>query len=119
MRIREGEPLPTGSRGQKDGGGRGRLAHADGGDVGSDVLHGVVDPQEGRARAPRGVDVEVDVLLWVLGLEVKQLGGHQVGHGVVDGGAQEHDPVLEQPGVDVEGSLAPAGLLDDDGNQRV
>jgi uncharacterized protein YndB with AHSA1/START domain len=44
---------------------------------------------------------------------VQQLGDHEVGDGVVDRGAEEHDPVGQQPGVDVEGALAPVGGLDD------
>ena len=41
-------------------------------------------------------------------LQVQQLGHHDVGHAVVDLGAEEDDPLGEQPGVDVEGALAVA-----------
>ena len=63
---------------------------------------------------PGRVDVEVDVLLRVLGLEEQQLGDDQVGDVVVDRRAEEDDAVLEQARVDVVGALAAAGLLDDD-----
>ena len=41
----------------------------------------------------------------------------QVGDVVVDRAAQHHDAVLEQPGVEVEGPLAPVGLLEDGRDQ--
>src|SRR5205807_5540798 len=53
-------------------------------------------------RAARAVDVDRDVLVGVLGLEVQQLGDDQVGDGVVDRRAEKHDPLVEQPRVDVE-----------------
>ena len=46
---------------------------------------------------PGRVDVDVDVLVRVLGLEVQQLGADQVGDRVVDRRAQEDDVLLEQP----------------------
>jgi hypothetical protein len=69
-------------------------------------------------RAARRVHVHVDVLLGVFGLEVEQLRHHQVGHVVVDGLADEHDPLAQQPRVDVEGALPPGGLLEHHGDQR-
>jgi hypothetical protein len=47
----------------------------------------------------------------------RELVHDQVGAGVVDRGAEEDDPAGEQPRVQVEGALAPAGLLDDDGHE--
>jgi hypothetical protein len=46
----------------------------------------------------------------------EQLGDDEVGHVVVDGGAEEDDAVLEQPRVDVEGPLAAVGGFDDGGD---
>ena len=66
-------------------------AHADGGDVRLDVLHHVVDGHAGVGDAARGVDVEGDVLLVVLGLEEQHLRNDQVGNLVVDLLAQEDD----------------------------
>ena len=53
----------------------------------------------------------------VLGLEVQELGDDHVGDLVVDGGAEEHDAVLEQAGVDVGDPLAPGRALEDGGNK--
>jgi hypothetical protein len=39
---------------------------------------------------------------------------NRVGDAVVDGRADEDDPVLQQPTVDVVLAFAPAGLLDDE-----
>src|SRR5215218_4289271 len=113
------EALARGPGGQQHGRGRGGLAHAGGGHVGLDVLHGVVDGQQGRDRPPGRVDVELDVLVRVLRLQVEQLGHDQVGHRVVDRRAQEDDPLVQQARVDVEGALAAVGLLDDDRDQIV
>ena len=117
--VREGQALARRARRQQHGRGRGRLPEADRGDVGLDVLHGVVDREQRRDVAAGRVDVDVDVLVGVLRLEVQQLGAHQVGDRVVDRRAQEDDVVLEQPRVEVEGPLAPVGLLDDRGDQVV
>ena len=56
-----------------------------------------------------------DVLVGILGLEVQQLGDDEVGDLVVDGRAEEDDPLVEQAGVDVERALAAGGLLNDHG----
>ena len=81
--------------------------------VGLDELHRVVDRQARVDRAAGRVDVERDVLLGVLGLQVQQLGDDQVRDLVVHGRAEEDDPLVEQPAVDVERALAARGLLDD------
>src|SRR2546423_2133968 len=77
------------------------------------MLHGVVDRHAGRHYAAGRVDVEVDVLVGVVGFEEQQLGDDDIGDIVVDRRAEEHDPVHQQPGEDVVGALAPAGTLDD------
>ena len=38
-------------------------------------------------------------------------------HMVLDRARDEHDPLAQQPRIDVEAALAPVGLLDDDGNE--
>src|SRR4029453_7450408 len=63
--------------------------------------------------APGRIDVQVDVLVRVIGLEEEQLGDDDVGDIVIDRGSQEHDPVHEEPREDVVGPLAAAGTLDD------
>src|SRR5207247_5469796 len=59
-----------------------------------------------------------DVLVRVVGLEMEQLGDRQVGDLVVDRGAEEDDPLVEEARVDVEGALAVHGLLDHHRNHR-
>ena len=56
----------------------------------------------------------MDRLLAAFGLQEQELSHDDAGHHVVDGSHQANDPVLQQPGVDVVGSLATSGLLDDD-----
>src|SRR4051812_24390841 len=48
---------------------------------------------------------------------MEQLGHHDVGDAVVDLGAHEDDPLLQQPAVDVEAALAGGRPLDDVGNR--
>src|SRR6185369_10917586 len=64
------------------------------------------------------VDVERDVLLWVLGFEEQHLGDDQAGDVVVHRTAQKDDVVLEQARVDVIGALAPVRLLHNHRNQH-
>jgi hypothetical protein len=61
------------------------------------VLHGVVDGHAGRDDAPRGVQVEIDVLVGIIGFEEEQLGDDDVGDIVVDRCAEEHDAVHQEP----------------------
>ena len=79
------------------------------------MLHRVVDGQAGRHHATGRVEVEIDVLLGVVGLEKEQLGDDDVRDVVVDRRAEEHDAVHEQAREDVVGPLAAAGTLDDVG----
>ncbi len=76
------------------------------------MLHGVVDGEHPGHLPAGGVDVEGDVLARVLGLEVQELGEHEVGDDVVDGRAEEDDAVLEQSGVEVVGPLAATRALE-------
>ena len=62
------------------------------------------------------VDIQLDVLIRVLGLQIEELGHDQAGRGGVDLLAQEDDPVVQQPGENVIGPLAPVGLFDYVGN---
>jgi len=63
-------------------------------------------------RAARRVDVEVDVLVRVLGLEEQHLRDDQVGGRVVDRPDDEDDAFLEQARVDVVRAFAASALLD-------
>src|SRR4029079_11684967 len=97
--------------GQQHGGGRRSLAEADRGDVVLDELHRVVDGAQRSDVAARAVDVQVDVLVRVLGLQVDQLGADQAGDRVVDRRLQEDDVLLQQARVEVHAALTATGLL--------
>ncbi len=115
--VGQGVPESGRAPGQQDRRHGGGQAHADGADPRLHVLHGVVDGEAGVDRPPGRVDVEPDVLLGVLAGQEEELGHDHVGHLVVDGGADEDDPVLEQAGVDVHPALTPVRGLDDVGDQ--
>jgi hypothetical protein len=59
----------------------------------------------------------VDVLVRILGFEEQELGDDQVGHVVFDLADAEDDPLFQQPRIDIVGTLAACGLLDNDGHQ--
>ena len=71
-----------------------------GGDVGLDVLHGVVDGHAGGHRAAGAVDVEVDVPLGILGGQQQHLGADGVGVVITHLGAEPDDALLEEAVVD-------------------
>src|SRR6201996_9427331 len=72
-------------------------AHGVRGHVVGHELHHVVDRKAGVDRAARGVDVDVDVALRVLGGEQQHLSGDPVRDVVVDLLAEEDDAVPQQP----------------------
>ena len=111
--VGQRHPLARRAAGQQQRSHRHRDPVADRLHVGADELHRVVDRHAGVDRSAGGVDVEVDVLVGIVGLEVDELGDDQVRDLLVDLAAEEHDAVVEQPRVDVERALAASGLLDD------
>src|SRR5665647_365581 len=100
-RVRGGVTLALGTRGEQEL--PHRCGHADRHrrDVGLDVLHRVVDRHARGDRAARGVDVQVDVLVRVLGGQQHHLRADRVGVLVPHLGAQPDDPLAQQPVVDV------------------
>lgn len=115
--IRQAEALALFTGGQQEGAHGGGLADAGGGDAGLHELHGVVDGHAGGNRAPRRIDVDVDVLVRVFRLQEEELGDHEVGHLVFDGADDEDQALFEQARVDVEGTFATGGLLDNHGHE--
>ena len=109
--VGQREPLALGPGHQEHGPEACGPPHGDRGDGRLDVLHGVVDGQPRRDRAAGRVHVHLDLLVRVLSRQEDQLGDDQVGHHVVDGPAHDHDPVPEQPRVDVERPLAVSALV--------
>src|SRR5437773_1197114 len=113
VRVRQRIALALRAAREQHRGHRVRHADADGRHRRPDVLHRVVDREARGDVAAGAVDVERDLLFGVLGLQEQQLRHHEVGDLVVDRSADEDDPVLQQPGVDVERALTPTGVLDD------
>ena len=82
------------------------------------MLHHVVDRHPGVGQPAWRVDVQEDVLAGVGAVQVEDLGHQQVGDLVVDLLAEEDDPFAQQERVDVEGPLAPGGLVEHRGYYR-
>jgi len=61
-------------------------------DIAPDVLHRVVNGEGRPSQNRRGIDVQKDVTLQILGLEQQQLGTDEVGRRLIDLGAEEDDP---------------------------
>ena len=94
--VGQGIALALGSARKQQRSHAGGHAQADGGHVGVDQLHRVVNRQSGADHAAGTGDVEVNVPVRVLALEKQQLGDNDVGNLVIDGGIEEDDPLLEQ-----------------------
>jgi hypothetical protein len=110
--IGQGDALALRPRREQERSHRRRHSDAQRRHVGLDELHRVVDRKARRDRAPRRVDVEVDVLVRVFRLEEQHLRNDQVRRCFVDRADEEHDPFLEQPRIDVVSALAAPALLD-------
>ncbi|MPM27315.1 hypothetical protein SDC9_73825 [bioreactor metagenome] len=99
--VRQGVALAAAAGAEQELSHRGGHAHGHRGDVVRDPLHGVVDRHACGHRAARGVDVEVDVLLRVLGVQQEHLGADRVRVLVLDLRTQEDDPVRQEGLVDI------------------
>jgi len=112
-RVGQAVPFAFGARGEKDSSHASGLADAVGIHLAGDVLHGVINSEASGDITTRRVDIDTDVLLWVFHLEEEELGDDGIGHGVINGGADKDDAVFKEPGVDVVGAFATAGLFND------
>ena len=74
--VRQRDPLTLGAGGQQEGAHGRSHAHADGRHVALDVLHGIVDGHAVRHGAAGAVDIKLNVLIRVLGLQVQKLRNH-------------------------------------------
>ena len=89
----------------------GRHADADGRHIAFDVLHGVIDGHSGGDAAARAVDIELDVLVRILGFQIQKLCHNETCRRIVDFFGQEHNTVVQQTGKNVVAALTAAGLL--------
>ena len=111
-RMGQSGPLAVGPGREQHGAHRGGQPGADGPDVARDELHRVVDPQPCRDGTPRGVDVDLDILLGVDRLEEEQLRLDDIGGIVVDRGSEEDDAVHHQAGENIHRGDIQLALLD-------
>jgi hypothetical protein len=109
--VRQGEPQVFGSGREQERAHGGRLPDAQRRHRRAHELHRVVDRKSGGHDAARGVNVHADLFLRIVGLQKEQLGDHQHRHRVLDRAGDENDAFLEQPRLDVVGTLASVGLL--------
>ena len=78
--------------------------------IGSSIAAGfpngaIEDRQAGSHRATGRIDVQIDRLGAVLGIQVQHLGHQAVGDRVIHLGAKEQDPLHSEAGVDVNPAL--------------
>jgi hypothetical protein len=110
-------PRPLIPANQEHSRNRSSLAHAGGDDIRFNELHGVIDRESRGNRATRGINVQLNVLFRILGLQKEHLSGSEVRDMVVDRSADKDDVFLQQARIDVVRTLAPAGLFHDHRNQ--
>ena len=111
--VGQGIAHALGAGRQQDRAEAGREADGDRGHGTGNLLHGVVDGHAGVDLPAGGVDVHADGFGVILAGQPQQLGDDQVSDLVVDGRAEDDDPLLQQEREDVIGPFAPAGRFDD------
>ena len=111
LRVGQSQALALGAGGEQKRAHAGSHADADSRHITLNILHRVINGHTVGDGAAGTVDVKLDVLVRVLGLQIQQLGHHQAGRGGVDLFSQEHNAVVQQAGKDVIGTLAAVGLL--------
>ena len=92
--IWQHEAFALSTRGCDDGSHRGSRSHDDGLHICLDKVHGIHNGQTCRDRASWCIDIEVDVLSRVLGIQEKQLSDNGVGHVVFNWACQHDDAVF-------------------------
>ena len=93
--VGQGEAFAFGAGGKQERAHAGGLAEAQGGYVGLDEVHGVVDRHAGRNRAAGAVDVEENIFIGVFAFQKQQLRHHQIGSLVVYRTHQEDNPLFQ------------------------
>src|SRR5262245_10307350 len=94
--VRQCEALSGSPRRQQQSSHAGSLPNTDRGDVGTDELNRVVNRQTCCDRSAWAIEIQRDILLWILRLQEQQLGGNKIGDRVIDRSSQENDVVLQQ-----------------------
>ena len=111
LRIRQGKTLTLGAAGQQKCTHGSSHAHADGGNIALDILHGIVDGHTVGNGTARAVDVEADIFFGVLPFQIQQLcNDHARGIGV-DILAQNDNTVVQQAGENIIAALTARSLL--------
>jgi hypothetical protein len=70
------------------------MSHADCRDIRFDILHGVIDSQSRGRYTTWGIEVQVNVLIRVLGLQKEHLRYDDIGHVILDLLSHKDDPIL-------------------------
>jgi hypothetical protein len=69
----------------------------DGGYIGTDELHGIINTQSGIYTSAGTVDIHLYITGPVRTFQEQQLRGYYIGHIIIDALTQENDPVHHQP----------------------
>ena len=107
--VFEGEAFAWGPAGDEDRAAAGGESDAVGGDIAFDELHDVVDGEGCGDGTAWGVDVEVDILVPIFGLQEEHFHDDEVSAAIVDGAIEEDDAVIEEEVTD--GHLALCGVF--------
>src|SRR3984957_3973835 len=110
--IGQRKPRALLARGEQKRTHRRRLSNAHRCHFGTNKLHRVVDREPRRNNPPWGIDVKSNFLLRIISLDKKQLSDYQRSRDVVDRTDHENDAFAQQPRENIERTLAPRRLLD-------
>jgi hypothetical protein len=103
--IGQGIALPLGSGTQQKCTHACCQANADGGNCGTDELHGIIDGETSADNAPGAVDIKTDVLIRILSLQVEKLSHDEIGDLIVDWSAQHNYTLPQQQRIYIIGTL--------------
>src|ERR1700722_6851722 len=110
--IGQRKPRALLARGQQKRTHRRGLSNAHRRHFGTNKLHRIVDREACRNNPAWGIDVKSDFLLRIISLEKKELSDDQRSRYVVDWTDHENDAFAQQPRENIERTLAPRRLLD-------
>ena len=110
-RVRERKTLTLCTRCKKNGAHRRCHTNADSRNIRLDKVHGIKDAQTCINVSTRRVNVERNILVWVLALKVQKLCNNKICRITSYRFSQENNTIIEQSGVDVIATLTTRSLL--------
>ena len=111
-RMRQRRALAFGAASKKNCSHARSLPDTNRNDIGTHILHGIVDRHTSRHRSSRTIDVEINIFLRIFTFKKKKLRDDKISHNVIYFSAKKNDALLKKARVNVIRALTSSGLLD-------